>query len=613
MKLEFRRLATSNFRCFREKLDLDLRKFSDGLHFVKGINEVEPSLGSNGAGKSSLFNSLCWCLYGKTVNGQRNPDIRPWSFEGRTRVRLVVRKDGKLLRVVRTTPHNSLTINGETVGQDQIDHDIMPYQIFTNTILLGQGRPLFFDLSSQGKMDLFVEVLELDRWDERSKIASEEVKRLSQREFRLMGELGAARAGAREFASLCRQMKDKVKHWETVKNYQASQIRARVEKLKSEVEELTLRKNEVAADIEGLTPKLELDKDRLEEHVRDLRKLEREYEKAVVLRRRAGVEVLDLEQQLLSLREAKICPTCGQPVKRRDLVKHRDELAGRISKLRIEADESLILDLSNQVDVAKDLVEGTKKVVEEYESEMERYVSDLRHFSVGCSAVESRLSEVEKQLEFWDSGKNPHSDQLSSLRSKLKIHRSNVVELREELDRIRRRIGRVQFWVKGFKNCRLYMLEEILEELRLVSNAVCPELGLDGWDIDYRVEKENKSGSVRRGLNVSITSPDSGKVVRWESFSGGEQQRLRLIGSLSLSEVLLNHAGVETDLEILDEPTRSMSSEGIRDLCETLPSRALRLGRRTFYVDHQAVESSHFSSVLLLRRRSSGVELEMGE
>ncbi len=108
------------------------------------------------------------------------------------------------------------------------------------------------------------------------------------------------------------------------------------------------------------------------------------------------------------------------------------------------------------------------------------------------------------------------------------------------------------------------------------------------------------------GLQVLIDSPGSVGKVRWQSFSGGERQRLRLIGGLALSEVLLNHAAIQVDLEILDEPTRHLSAEGIRSLCETLPLRAERLERRTFYIDHQAVESVNFSTVTTVQKGNNG-------
>ena len=38
-----------------------------GLTLVRGINNYEPKLESNGSGKSSIFDSIIWCLFGCTT------------------------------------------------------------------------------------------------------------------------------------------------------------------------------------------------------------------------------------------------------------------------------------------------------------------------------------------------------------------------------------------------------------------------------------------------------------------------------------------------------------------------------------------------------------------
>jgi ABC-type transport system involved in cytochrome bd biosynthesis fused ATPase/permease subunit len=103
-----------------------------------------------------------------------------------------------------------------------------------------------------------------------------------------------------------------------------------------------------------------------------------------------------------------------------------------------------------------------------------------------------------------------------------------------------------------------------------------------------------------------IKSPHNTAPVRWESWSGGEGQRLRLIGALALSEVLLARAGVEPNIEILDEPTEFLSAPGVRDLTELLAERARAIGRGIYYVDHVSRQSAQFTSVLNVVRGSAG-------
>ncbi len=72
MKLQ--RISITGFRSFRTTQVLLLNKMYPGLWLVTGENEVEPELGANGAGKSSLFEAVHWALYGKTSRSLKDQD-----------------------------------------------------------------------------------------------------------------------------------------------------------------------------------------------------------------------------------------------------------------------------------------------------------------------------------------------------------------------------------------------------------------------------------------------------------------------------------------------------------------------------------------------------------
>jgi energy-coupling factor transporter ATP-binding protein EcfA2 len=78
---------------------------------------------------------------------------------------------------------------------------------------------------------------------------------------------------------------------------------------------------------------------------------------------------------------------------------------------------------------------------------------------------------------------------------------------------------------------------------------------------------------------------------------------------MALSEVLLGHAGIEPNVEVYDEPAHFLSPEGVRDLVELLADRARQLQRTIFYIDHQAVESTRFASVIEVVRDKHGVQI----
>lgn len=64
--MKFRKLRIKNF-CAIGEADIDL--IDRGLVLIQGENSDDTSAVSNGAGKSSIADALCWALYGKTARG----------------------------------------------------------------------------------------------------------------------------------------------------------------------------------------------------------------------------------------------------------------------------------------------------------------------------------------------------------------------------------------------------------------------------------------------------------------------------------------------------------------------------------------------------------------
>src|SRR5882724_1677285 len=115
MKLGFLTILIKNFKTIRSmQFNFDRPV---GVHLVCGDNRVNKRLGSNGAGKSSIFDALCFCLYGKTPDGKRGPDLIPWSG-GDTIDVAVLTNDRHAIR--RTHSPNKLSYDGKVVDQTKL-------------------------------------------------------------------------------------------------------------------------------------------------------------------------------------------------------------------------------------------------------------------------------------------------------------------------------------------------------------------------------------------------------------------------------------------------------------------------------------------------------------
>lgn len=613
MQLKFLEMRLENFGSFRTPQQVSLNS-EPGLYFLRGRNLTNPRLGSNGAGKSTLLNALAWCLFGKTTNGLGSTDVKPWNSKATTTVGVSFAVDDKVWTVVRSARPNMLLVNGHEAKQELVEAGLgLSASVFEQTVLLGQGRPLFHDLDNREKLALLSDVLDLDRWDRYAQRASERVARLNQALAAAQGAMNVATELAEKLkASHAKAVKER-DEWEQERE-------DNLERLEKAHKELT-RKLKKADDV---CTELDLRADGAgaeAKHYRNgIEKLEnQEFEAKVKLAEIDGTirglmeKEAELKIQMAECLVNKICPTCKQRVKTEDAAQHKEELLGKACKNAEKLGQAR-RDRKAALGVVKECEERTadyRKQQKDFDTLEDQLEAELRVARKEKDSLDKELASITHDMEFWQAHENPY---LMSVRD-LRKARDEAIEQKEghkeEAARCERLLARSKFWIKGFKDVRLSILSELLQELELVTNAMLDEVGLVGWAIQYSVERETKVGTVQRGLITTVLSPDNSEPVKWASWSGGEAQRVRLVGALALSQVLLGRAGVEPNLEILDEPSRHLSIEGVTDTCEFLAERARTLGKCIVLADHQAVESSKFAGIVTVIKTKDGSTLEV--
>lgn len=295
---------------------------------------------------------------------------------------------------------------------------------------------------------------------------------------------------------------------------------------------------------------------------------------------------------------------CGQLTQH---IKHAQEAKAKLkeAKSRMQLASDRVIVRETQLELADKALRATREAIKTFAKKSDDAKDKLDQHQSRCNDLEKQIAVLKAKTR--EAEVNPYSEALAQARKQIKDAGTLIAENKELAEVLSRRIIRTRYWVDGFKQVRLYLLQETLEELQEVTQNMLPEFGLSGWAIEYAIERETKKGDVTTGLTVTILKPGMSKAVRWEAWSGGEGQRLLIVGALALSEVLLRRAGIECDMLVLDEPTRHMSKEGIEETVDYLISRG-RDGQ-VFYVDHQAIESNRFASVITIKKDKHGASI----
>ena len=143
-----------------------------GLKFLSGANKVEPKLGANGAGKSTIWDAVAYCVTGASVRGVRASDLASWGG-GKPRVMTAWEINGEIITIERHGSPERILLEDQPVDQATIDRTLgLSRGRFLQSVIFGQSVPLFIDLSGPERGALLDEVLDLGIWLKAAELAS---------------------------------------------------------------------------------------------------------------------------------------------------------------------------------------------------------------------------------------------------------------------------------------------------------------------------------------------------------------------------------------------------------------------------------------------------------
>lgn len=638
MSFAFMRADIENFRSFRGRhlINLDL---PPGVYYVTGDNQVEPELEANGAGKSTIFEAVYWCLTGRLMTMSRPGDeVAPWGAPTKkVKVKLWFEKDGERYSLTRSRHPNKLLLHSHealakeprAVEQYEVTQLIgLNDEALKRTLIQGQFSQLFLDLKPDAQSAMFSEVLDLDLWLRAAGRASQQASKLA----RLVdGQVSAAAANNGRYDALYGQWEQAKADAEAWGGQQAAKIGRLGEALAEAAQELALAGAALAALPAPATADAHLEQIRASIAAKKAtvatkeaagRQLLRESDRLLREKQAKEAEAARLEADIARFNAAKktrTCPECGQEV----ALSH---LSGRLEALRsshVEATEqagSFTQPMANnraERDALDEELATLASAITALEFEMAPAVRSgqqaqqaRRDAEREADRKEGAHGQAKRALDAERAATNPHTDRVTKLKADLTALNKTIEDEEKRLSQTRADLERVQLCSTYFKEIRLSMIEEVLLELEVTSNEFAEQLGLHGWQIKFATERETKAGSTAVGFTTIICPPGE-PAVPWELFSGGERQRWQLAVTFALSEVLLERAGLTSNLEVLDEPSKGIAAGGLTQLIDHLRQRARNKNKAILLVDHHALDRGAFDKVMVVVRDANGSRLEV--
>ncbi len=605
------------FKSFTKEQTFDLT-YGEFI-LVGGDNQIDEFIGANGAGKSTLFDAICWCFYGLTAAGLRASSIKSWHSTEVPRVAVEVELSGVLYTIARTQSPNSLTICEEdaepvTVTQAELDKKLgINHEEFLHCVLMGQFNRFFFDRSPTDQLNILTSILKLDFWVDAAshakKDASEATTELNAWENSKSKHLGSIEANKRSLLAA----EERAAAFEEELEKKISGATYFTDELVKELgkaEEKQTELNKQAHKARGLT-------DIIEEEVADKIKVHTELctqkNDMTIAYRVKSKEVKRLEDEMIKAGDmaGSECQTCHQLVSGEFVQEHVVKLEAQVDKLltELEAQDKEREAKQKEIQRAHELMVAAVDDRDKQDAQKTKLDRELAVVSNNVVTTRRDLLRAREDLTALEQAENPNTQEVERLSKAIGKAKTDAVNAQKEIDELRIEIDGLQYWAKEFKSLRLWVITEALHQLQVEVTNSLAQLGLEGWSVEFDIERQTTTNKVSKGFTVMVRSPNAPEGVPWNAWSGGEAQRLRIAGAIGLANLIRDRRGIDASLEIWDEPTAHLSEQGITDLVTFFADRARTTERQIYLIDHRALDAGGFDRQITIRKTKHGSQI----
>lgn len=583
MHINFKKLTLHNFMSFGHSL---IEFNNSGFIRVTGQNENPQDMAvSNGSGKSSLWESIIWCLTGETIRGTKQ--VTNIFGEDGTYVELEFDIDNKQYNITRSKDHKEyktmlrILIDGKDCsGKGIRDSEKLLQQYLPDitasflgsVIILGQGLPQKFTnntpagrkevLEKLSKSDFMIEDLK-NRISSRKSDVSKNIRQF---------EDSILTSTSRKTTLLSMKQQTMNKLEELDKN----SFELELSSCKEEYDNLVLKQENINSgihqyqfDIQILNDVIFNEQSLLNEQLRvvndEMGELINEVSSRLMSVKTQMQFVSDEIQRHKNIKD--VCPTCGQIIP--GVVKpDTTRLEEQFEQLKTQSlSDSTLLQQLNAEKTQKISQLNNEFKVRVTEKQNQRIdltnkLSDAQNESkritTQLQTLNSRVTQISLQIAQIDSTRSIFENSLREIDKELEELEHTLLYNNTEKDLQQSRLDILtKFDTAVKRDFRGYLLTSVIEYIEKRAKLYCKQI-FDTEKICFCLDGNN--------IHISYLDKD------YENLSGGEKQKIDLIVQFSIRDMLSNHLGFTSNILVLDEVFDGLDTIGCNKVIDVISS-----------------------------------------
>lgn len=608
MVIEFKYVKLNNFMSFDSaRLELD----KQGFTLVSGVNNNKDDLAkSNGSGKSSIWESIVWCLTGETIRGTKQVSNK-YTKDGAL-VELGFAIDGVNYKVIRAKDSkqygsnlkiyvNDVDKSGKGIrDSEKILLEILPdltAQLLGSVIILGQGLPQrFTNNTPAGRKEVLEKLSKSDFMIEDIKSKLSERKAFLNSELRKFDDLILSDESKKSVLQTqldkdeqflkdqpCVDFDNDYAYYEIEISALDSHIGAydyHLKESEKKGKEIAERYNKFDLDFKDF-------------QLANATAYSEKIDPIVKQRLENQFKISQLNKDISKAKSVKdICPTCGQKLPDVHKIDTTD-MEKEVSELTILNEE-----LNNQV-------QALKKESCDKEDEF-KATQELERQQVKESLDKARAEYKQILLDKDNDVKELH---------KLKLEFENLKNLREKMLSIFKSIDDIKEQIKQISDKILYNnieRDKIKDRLDLITkmstiatrdfrgfllSEIINYIDLRAKDYSMCIFETDKVEFKLDGNNIDISYCDK----QYENLSGGEKQKIDLIIQFAIRDMLSQFLNFSSNILVLDEIFDNLDSIGCQRVLDLISNKLLDVSSIFIVTHHSDIQIPNDNEIVIVK------------
>jgi DNA repair exonuclease SbcCD ATPase subunit len=532
------------------------------------LNATNLIIGTNGAGKSTILDALCFSLFGKPFRKINKPQLINTVNEKDCRVEVefsIGKIEWKVVRGIKPAIfeiyRNGALLDQSSAALDQqkwLEQTVlkMNYKSFTQIVILGSSTFVpFMQLPAAHRREVIEDLLDIKIFSSMNTIIKDKIRVIRD-------EVKTLELKKESLNDKVQMQKDFI---EELENRGKENIKDKEVSIMSLTEESGLLMNDNASLEEPLRKYIQ-EQDQITGYADKLRKLGN-------LKGKISQKVSTITKEHKFFTENTVCPTCTQ-----------------------EIDEDFRINRINDAQSkAKELQSGYKELEEAIKEEEERerqfitLSKEISKLTNGISQNNIKISGCQRQIRNLESEIQTITNQLENRNTeheKLEQFRDNLQNTYEELATKKDSINYYDFTYSLLKDGGVKS-KIIKKYLPLINQQVNRYLQMMDFYINFTLDEE---------FNETVQSPIH-EDFSYASFSEGEKMRIDLALLFTWREVARLKNSVNTNLLIMDEVfDSSLDGFGTEEFLKII--RYVIKDANIFVISHKTGLEDKFESVI---------------